>query len=200
MSVPVYSYLSKNTPLDYIQPGGCNYAFTYNNDHWNKAPTYEGISEYILPILREPVGKAFGLTQKEIEAMTFVNIYQYSDVLLAENMEGDRPRYNFTNEQWQLIRAAQKIVLLQPISDFARDLWITKQFRKPIQAMHQRVTEILANSSDPDTLRYMVYSAHDVQVANVLQWLQPVDFEVVDVPYVSNFHFELKYDETCLNQ
>jgi hypothetical protein len=85
VNVPVYSYLSKNTPDDDIQPGGCTYAFTYNSD-------------YIMPILREPVGKAFGYSRAEIDALTFVNIYMLSDVLLAENMEGDTPRYNFTSE------------------------------------------------------------------------------------------------------
>lgn len=98
INVPVYSYLSKNTPDDDIQPGGCTYAFTYNSDHWNKIATYSAVSDFIMPILREPVGKAFGYTRAEIDALTFVNIYLLSDVLLAENMEGDTPRYNFTGE------------------------------------------------------------------------------------------------------
>lgn len=94
--VPVYSYLSKNTPSDDIQPGGCNYAFTFNNDHWNKEQTYDGVSDFILPSLKLAVGRAFGLSQEDSKAMTFVQLYSYSDVLLAENMEGDKPRYSFT--------------------------------------------------------------------------------------------------------
>lgn len=64
--------------------------------------------------------------------------------------------------------------------------------------MRKRVAEVINNSTDRDTLRYFLYSAHDVQVANVLSWLQPEDFKFVDVPYVSNFHFELLYNQTCL--
>jgi hypothetical protein len=45
----------------------------------------------------------------------------------------------------------------------------------------------------------MIYSAHDVQVANVLEWLEPASFNAVDVPYVSNFFFELHYDEECIS-
>ena len=63
------------------------------------------------------------------------------------------------------------MVLLMPISNFARDLWITKQFRKPLQAMKTRVNQLLSGNTSPDTLRYLIYSAHDVQVANVLEWL-----------------------------
>lgn len=85
-----------------------------------------------------------------------------------------------------------------PFNDLARDLWLTKQFKKPLAAMRNRVAEVINNSTDRDTLRYFLYSAHDVQVANVLQWLQPEDYKFVDVPYVSNFHFELRYNETCL--
>jgi len=60
--IPVFNYLSKNTPNDDITPGGCTYSYTYNNDHWNKADTYQSVVDYILPILREPVAKAFNLT------------------------------------------------------------------------------------------------------------------------------------------
>lgn len=86
-----------------------------------------------------------------------------------------------------------------PFSDFARDLWLTKQFKKPLAAMKARVHELISDNNDHrDTLRYFLYSAHDVQVANVLHWLEPVDYKFVDVPYVSNFHFELHYNESCL--
>ena len=60
--VPVYSYLSRNTVHDDITPGGCNYSYTFNNDHWNKEATYSAYSETILSVLREPVGKALGLS------------------------------------------------------------------------------------------------------------------------------------------
>jgi hypothetical protein len=113
-------------------------------------------------------------------------------------MEGNLPRYNFSSEQWHYIREVQKLVLTMPFSNFARDLWLTKQFKKPLAAMKNRVYELIGDITDLDTLRYFLYSAHDVQVANVLQWLEPVDYKFVDVPYVSNFHFELRYNETCL--
>ena len=61
--VPVYSHLSKNTVYDDITPGGCNYSYTFNNDHWNKETTYTAYSETILSVLREPVGKALGLSE-----------------------------------------------------------------------------------------------------------------------------------------
>jgi hypothetical protein len=95
--VPVLSYLSKTSVSDDITPNGCTYASTYNNDHWNKAATYASVEDLILPILREPVGKAFSLSEEQRNSMNFVQLYEFSDVLLAENMEGSKPRYNFTS-------------------------------------------------------------------------------------------------------
>jgi len=66
------SYLSKTSVSDDITPNGCTYASTYNNDHWNKASTYTSVDDLIIPVLRQPVGKAFGLTQEEIKSMNFV--------------------------------------------------------------------------------------------------------------------------------
>ena len=32
---------------------------------------------------------------------------------------------------------------------------------------------------------YLLYSAHDYQVANMLEWLQPIDLVLNSVPYAS---------------
>ena len=115
-----------------------------------------------MPILKESVGKAFLLSKDQRDSLNFVQLYEYSDVLLAENMEGSKPRFNFTSLQWHYIREVQKLVLTMPFSDFARDLWLTKQFKKPLTAMRKRVAEIINDSTDRNTLRYFLYSAHDV--------------------------------------
>lgn len=44
----------------------------------------------------------------------------------------------------------------------------------------------------------MIYSAHDTQIINVLDWLKPVDHEYIDATYVSTIYFELFYDTDCL--
>ena len=95
--------------MDDITPGGCNYTYTYNNDHWNNESTYTPFASTILSILQDPITRAFNLSGDP--PLTFVQLYDYSDVLLAENMQGDRPRYNFTQEEWHYIRLVQKIVL-----------------------------------------------------------------------------------------
>lgn len=47
-------------------------------------------------------------------------------------------------------------------------------------------------------MRYYIYSAHDYQIANVLEWLNPVDHDFVDVTYGSSVFVELYYDTDCM--
>lgn len=65
--------------------------------------------------------------------------------------------------------------------------------------MHQRIFDITGGDKSRDTLRYVIYSAHDVQIANVLTQLNAVDHEFVDVTYGSSVFFELYYDTECID-
>ncbi len=87
-------------------------------------------------------------------------------------MEGLTPRYNYTNDQWFAIREIQKYVLNLPYSYKAKQLYVTKMFSKPLQAMAARVDEIIKGKAENrDSLRYVIYSQHDTQTINILEWL-----------------------------
>jgi hypothetical protein len=72
-------------------------------------------------------------------------------------------------------------------------------FRKPLQAMHQRIFYITSGDTNQDSIRYFIHSAHDFQIGNVLDWLEPVDDYFADVTYGSTLYFELWYDVDCIN-
>jgi hypothetical protein len=44
----------------------------------------------------------------------------------------------------------------------------------------------------------MMYSAHDTQLANFLNFINATDFEFNYVTYVYTFYFELHYDYECI--
>lgn len=75
------------------------------------------------------------------------------------------------------MRNAQKFALTLTFPGTAKDVLATKMFRFPMQTMHQRMQEILGGDKSRDTLRYVIYSAHDVQIANILEWIQPYNFD-----------------------
>jgi len=65
--------------------------------------------------------------------------------------------------------------------------------------MQNRVTTLLNLGHDlNDDVKYVLNSAHDDQIANMVWWLDAVDYEITDVPYASSIHYELHYDSECL--
>ena len=60
--------------------------------------------------------------------------------------------------------------------------------------MQEKVASSL-NAENLSDLKFMIYSAHDVQVVNMLRFLA-VDYDWV--PYASTVTFELKYSASCL--
>jgi len=48
-----------------------------------------------------------------------------------------------------------------------------------------------------DSLKYMIYSAHDDQVDSMMTWLQPEDLDWNNIPYASTVVLELFVDNSC---
>lgn len=75
---------------------------------------------------------------------------------------------------------------------------ITKELRKPMLIIDQKVQSILDGKETNDDLKYLIYSSHDDAISNTLLFLNPVDHFIVDIPYASSIFFELHYDDKCL--
>jgi len=58
---------------------------------------------------------------------------------------------------------------------------------------------VTGGDTNYDSIRWFVHSAHDFQIANVLDFLDPVDDFFSDVTYSSTLYFELWYDTDCIN-
>jgi hypothetical protein len=97
--------------------------------------------------------------------MSYPELYNYCDALYSENFEGARPRFPFSVSQWYHVRACNLLMVQTPMDDKGRTLFITKMLRKPLYTMNSRVSEIIKGISSRDTLRYIVHSAHDFQIA-----------------------------------
>ena len=79
---------------------------------------------------------------------------------------------------------------------------MSRMLRTPLKAMHAKVAAALSQhestqeeSQDFTDLKYMIYSAHDTQVVNMMDYLTK-DFYWT--PYASQVIFELKYSRECL--
>ena len=80
----------------------------------------------------------------------------------------------------------------------ARKLYFSKMFERPLAEMQRRVDELLGYREAGSPLRYMIYSAHDDQIANVMEWLPATNVRQDTILFAANVFFELAYDEDCL--
>ena len=168
--IPVYNYYVANIDDD-IGEKGCFFARDCWNFYNNDPGSYTLEGSYVLPTMKDKIGKAFNLSADDTKNLNYVKFYYYGDILMAENFEGDPKRAQFSDEEWYYIRQSQKVILSKGFDSKAKPLYETKFFRKPFAAIDTRVNEIMNSATSPDTLRYMIYSAHDTQIINALDWL-----------------------------
>lgn len=64
--------------------------------------------------------------------------------------------------------------------------------------MQNRVNAILGKDASETPLRYMIYSAHDDQISNLVEWLHSTNIMQNYVLYASQVVFELRYDSDCV--
>jgi len=76
-----------------------------------------------------------------------------------------------------------------------RQVFITKLFRKPLQAISDKVDAILAGKESQNDLKYIMYSAHDDNIANAILFFQPYNYYLSYVPFASSMLFELHFDD-----
>lgn len=98
-------------------------------------------------------------------------------------------------------------ILLEPFDDLARQLMITRQFLKPLADI--KSYNDLIGSGDLDGLKdlpnYLLYSAHDTNIANWLKVIKPDlmpkwndfedDLKYRYIPYAANIYLEVYLDD-----
>lgn len=160
--------------------------------------TFSGVYGEVVPVIKEPLGKAFHLDNETLNDFPFALASGLMDYTVCENFEGLPPRYRYSAEQFQYLKYVQKLWLTVPTSEYARQLAITKELRKPVAALKAAMDKLLAGQQ-PD-LMYMIYSSHDDAVANTMLFLKPVDAFFFDIPFASTIGLELHYDEGCRSE
>eukprot|EP00347_Sterkiella_histriomuscorum_P008612 403344429 len=201
--VPVFTYYERN-PKDDVFYYGCHYTEEAQKIRQTINDTFRD-EFYLMPITRGAIQRAFSFSNYFSYHMSYAEFNTHSDIILSETFENLPKRVPFyTEEEWHGIRMLQKYILITPFEGKPRSIYITKMFRKPLIAMEFRYQEIVKGLYDnTDTLRYYIYSAHDTQIANVMEFLFLSDYDgnrhqYSDVPYASTLFFELHYDLNCL--
>lgn len=97
-----------------------------------------------MTVLRDPIQEAFGLTDKQAQDLTIPTLGDYGDLFRCEDFQGNPRRYNFTYSEYYYLRTLQRDTLSIPCGEKGRQLFMTKQFSKPLAAMKNIVDKIIA--------------------------------------------------------
>mmetsp|Transcript_6187 Transcript_6187/g.10014 ORF Transcript_6187/g.10014 Transcript_6187/m.10014 type:complete len:212 (+) Transcript_6187:627-1262(+) len=132
---------------------------------------------------------AFNLTQEEEDDMTFFNAYNYADAIYSQRFEGLPQVVNWTDDQIYMINTTQIYALLNPFTDYARKLFVSKQLERAMYEITDIMTQPIfaRNGSIPF---YRVMSSHDTQVSNIMKQVNP-GFNFTYIPYASSVYFEV---------
>jgi len=71
-------------------------------------------------------------------------------------------------------------------------------FQRPIQYMKERVEKLQNKEEKIHDMRYHIVSCHDIEIVNVMKWLNPVDFEWNGAAFAANVLFEIYKNDSCL--
>lgn len=190
--IPVYSYLPSSI-YDDVNQKGCYYVDQCIQNQITDPKFYVANGNAILPIVGYRLGEAYNWSPSKVAAMNYLDFYLLADAIVAEKFEGSPSRSNFSEEDWSLIRNAQKVVLVKSFDKMARKLLASRNFQKPIAQMSMKAQELLSGSDSRDSLRFVLQSEHDTHIINSVTWLEPLDHDYVDMPFSSTLVMELHY-------
>ena len=78
----------------------------------------------------------------------------------------------------------------------ARALVFSRVLRQPRDLLLQRVDEIMGRAETSSDLRYLIYSAHDDQIANIVEYLESTNVIQDHVVFAAQVTIELHYSCT----
>lgn len=199
VSVPITTFADANIEDD-VSYGGCPYAEDEVHSRRYVDTTYQDYM-WMAGFVRDPLAEGLGVDQIVMDLETFHGVYDYSDAYVAMEFEGlpFAVEDTFDPNSYYEMRTMQKVELVGMFTRDTRRLAFSRMMRKPLEAMANRVSELLGEDfTDNNGLRYAVYSAHDDQISNMMEWLHPNNVYMDYVLFSSQVVFELLFDEECL--
>lgn len=97
--------------------------------------------EFVAPNL-EAFQKAFNLSPDIMNQFSYLYGVLLTDYLLAENFEGNPPRYKFRPDQWYGIKNIMFNYITVPYAP-DQQVYVSKLLRKPLQIISEKVDRII---------------------------------------------------------
>lgn len=174
--------------------GGCPFLV---NDYLNRSadPTvWKKYDDHFRPLIYDQIAKAFDIKPEDIN---FQEIYPLSDILWAEDFQGIQNRYNFTKEEWNIVKQIQLPSLVELLSDVSTKIMVSRLVNPVVEMMKSKIglpfNETLV--SDFKEAKFVLFSSHDYQLSHILKFLAPENLKYKWIEYASVLIYELhRYD------
>ena len=167
---------------DDVSYDGCPYISTVEDSRVNDEAVWADF-EWMIEGTREPIKAMYDLTDEYIDSLNYHHYERLTDTAVALDYEGypEHETY-FSDDEWELTHEFQKVYLSYRDTKDASNLECSRILRKPIGVMQSKVDSLLNSDRIASSLKYVIYSAHDDQITNMLNFLGPDYFWI---PYAS---------------
>mmetsp|Transcript_15926 Transcript_15926/g.15340 ORF Transcript_15926/g.15340 Transcript_15926/m.15340 type:complete len:121 (-) Transcript_15926:298-660(-) len=118
-----------------------------------------------------------------MDDMIYPDYQMYTDELTCEFYDGSPERYPFTVEEKFDIMMVNKADLTQTFPGDTYVLWGSRMMRVPLQKLQERLEKVYADSAQPQDLKYVLYSAHDIQLANLIKFMAFSEFNYLEISF-----------------
>ena len=151
---------------------------------------------WMIDATRKPIGEMFNLTDEYIDSLNYHHYESLTDSAVAVDFEG-YPMHEtyFSDAEWETTHELQKIELTYRDSVDAGRLEASRFMRKPLDIMMRKIDNKLGGNRIASDIKYMIYSAHDDSIINMLNFLEADYFWI---QYASTVPYELLYKASCL--
>jgi hypothetical protein len=210
----VFNHQDK-TPEMKINYEGCGQLNDSYNYYVSDPSTFSAQNAIFDGVLFEPVRQAMNYTEAQMdemraafrqilnqpeaqpETLDYLIIYFLADAIVARQFEGLDVGYDFSHKEQFLVDNAQKWPVFRVFDEQTRNLFMSRIFQQPLKQMDNIINHILAGE-DYDGPKYILYSAHDTQLGNLVDWFNPDNLRINTIPFASSLFFELHYNEDCI--
>ncbi|CAI2371018.1 unnamed protein product [Moneuplotes crassus] len=191
--VPVKNYGEYIDSL--IAYGGCPYMMNEYYRRIDDPKVWQEYDDHFRPLIFSQIAKAFNLFEDDLSFMT---IYKYPDSLFAEEFEGVLKRYNFTEEEWSIVRSMQIPLFLPRLSSLSRKILSLRYIFPILELMKSRMgqdynKELLKTFGTP---KFLLFSSHDYQLSHIMKFLNPENLQLEHIEFASVLIFELHRRDT----
>lgn len=200
VSVPVYSF-EEPSMVDDISLESCEYVNLVDGYRYPANDTYTDYW-YLCEDLKPAFQIAFDLPDLYVQEMSFIDCYNWADVVISREFEGVPLNYTYTEQELVEMNQTTQAVLTLPMADpvLARNMYVSKGLRAFLDSSEYIIFNNTPSESlpyDVERIKYVIYSAHDWTVAQYLLFLDAPSSNFTEIPFAALLVFELHSSENC---